>query len=63
MVFTSLNLFALLGCLVIWLTFLLVIEVKRPNFYNKDIGIINFGKFFQNFIVDTLNWLLNIIPD
>ena len=62
-VFTSLNIFALLGCLVIWLILMLVIEVSWPIFYNKDIGIINFGKLFLKFIVDTLNWLLNIIPD
>ena len=28
---------------------MLVIEVSRPNFYNKDIGIINFGKHFSKF--------------
>ena len=41
---------------------MLVIEVERPNFNNKDIGIINFGKLFSsNFIVDTFNWFPNII--
>ena len=62
MVFTSLNLIALLGCLVIWLSLMFLIEVKGLNFY-KDIGIKNFGKLFLNFIVDTLNWFTTIIPD
>ena len=55
MVFTCLYLFALLACLVIWL----VIKHKRPNFENKGIGIINFGKLFQNSTVDSLNCFLN----
>ena len=38
---------------------MLVIKVKQPNFYNKGISIINFGKLFLNFIIDTLNWFLN----
>ena len=46
MAFTLLNLFVLLGYLVIRLISMLVIKVLQPNFYNKDIGIINFGKFF-----------------
>ena len=28
------------------------------KFYNKGMGIINFGKVFLSFIVDTLNWFL-----
>ena len=36
---------------------MLEIKVKRPTFY-KGIGIINIFKF----IVDTVNWFLNIIP-
>ena len=36
---------------------------NRSLTFNKDIGIKNFGKLFLNFIVDTLNWFLNIIPD
>ena len=63
MVSISLNLFALQGCLVIWLISMLVIKVERPNVYNKGIGIINFGKLFLNVIVNTLNGFLNIIPD
>ena len=31
--------------------------------YNKGIGVINFGKLFLNFIEDTFNMFLNIIPD
>ena len=46
MAFTSLNLFALLGYIVIRLISMFVIKVLQPNFYNKDIGIINFGKLF-----------------
>ena len=49
MVFTSFNLFALLGCLVVWLSLMLVIEALLPNLYNKDIGIISFGKLFSEF--------------
>ena len=55
MVFTTLNLFALLGCLVILADFNAHNRSLTTNFYNKDIGIINF--------VDTLNKFLNIIPD
>ena len=49
MVFTSLNSFALLGCPVILLISMLVIKVKRHNFYNKGIGIINFRNLFSKF--------------
>ena len=63
MVFTSFNLFALLGCLVIWPISMLVIKFQQSNCYNKGIGIINFGKLFLNFIIYALNWLLNVIPD
>ena len=51
------------GYLVNWLISMLAIKTKRPNYYNKGIGMINFGKQFSKFIVDTLNWFLNIIPD
>ena len=30
-------------------------NARRPNFSNRDIGIINFEKPFLNFIVDTMN--------
>ena len=28
----------------------------KPNFSNRVIGIINFGRLFPNFIVDTVNY-------
>ena len=40
---------------------MLVTQHCLPNFSNRGIGIINFGKFFLSFIVDTTNWLLNTI--
>ena len=33
----------------------LEINVERPNFSNRDIGIMNFENLFLNFIVDTMN--------
>ena len=33
----------------------LEINVSRPNFSNRVIGIINFEKHFLNFIVDPMN--------
>ena len=46
MLFKFLNLFGLLKYLVIWLTSMLVTNIRLPNFSNRDIGIINLGKFF-----------------
>ena len=58
-----LNLFALQECLVIRLTSMLKTLTAKLNFSNRDIGIINFGKSFLSFIVDTANWSLNTISD
>ena len=38
----------------------LEIYVKRPNFSNRAIGIINFKKHFLNFIVDTMDSKYNV---
>ena len=40
-------------------TLTLEINVYRPNFSNRAIGIINFEKPFLNFIVDTMNELIS----
>ena len=63
MVFTFLHLFGLLEYLVIWLTSMVVTNIWLLNFSNRGIGIINLGKLFVSFIVDTTNWSLNMIPD
>ena len=57
--FTFLNLFDLLEFLVKWLTPVPVIQFKLINVSNRALGIINFGKRFQNSIADTMNWFLN----
>ena len=51
MVYTSVNLFALLWCLVIWLVSMLVIRVLNGNPFTTQVSVSNFGKN----IVDTLN--------
>ena len=59
--FTFLNLFNYLDCFVMWLTSMHVI--KLVHFFNRAIGIINFGKLFLNFIADTMNWFQNSRSD
>ena len=62
--FTFLNLFGLLGCLVMWLP---VIKILLPNFSNRAIGIINFERLNPNFMInniaDTMNLFLNSMLD
>ena len=55
----SLNSFVLLEHLAMLLTSTLAINCKLRNFLNKAIGIINFAKYFQNLIDDTMIWFLN----
>ena len=50
MVFIFLNLFVLLECPVLSMTFILIIKFCQQNFLDKDIDIINFVRRFQNFI-------------
>ena len=49
------NLLGLLESAIMVQTSTLEINVKRPNFFNRAIGIINLVKLFLNFIVDTMN--------
>ena len=49
------NLLGLLESAIMLQTSTLEINVKRQNFPNRAIGIINFEKPFLNFIVDTMN--------
>ena len=63
LLFTFLNLFGLLECLVMWLISMPVIKVWLPNFSNRVIGIINFERLSPNFIADTMNWFLNSMLD
>ena len=57
MVYTFRNLLhvGLLESAIMLQTSTLEINVKRPNFSNRAIGIINFEKPFLNVIVDTMN--------
>ena len=55
MVYTFRNLLGLLESAIMLQTSTLEINVKRPNFSNRAIGIINFEKPFLNFTVDTMN--------
>ena len=50
----SLNSFVLLEHLAMLLTSTLAINCELRNFLNKAMGIINFAKYFQNFIDDTM---------
>ena len=54
-VHTFLNLLGLLESAIMLQTSTLEINVQRPNFSNRAIGIINFEKPFLNFILDTMN--------
>ena len=54
-VYTFLNLLGLLESAIMLRTSTFEINVKRPNFSNGVIGIINFEKYFLIFIVDTMN--------
>ena len=56
-------LFGLLECLVMWLISMPVTKVYLPNFFNRNIGIINFERLSPNFIADTMNWFLNSMLD
>ena len=38
-------------------------KVELPNFSNRAIGIINFGRLSPNYIADTMNWFLNSMLD
>ena len=58
-----LNLFGLLGCLVVWLVSVPVVGVWLPNFSNRAVGIINFERLSPNFIADTMNWFLGSVLD
>ena len=55
MLYTFRNLLGLLESAIMLQTSTLEINVKRQNFSNRAIGIINFENFFLNFIVDTMN--------
>ena len=55
MVCTFRNLLGLLESAIMLHTSTLEINVERPNFSNRAIGIINFEKTFLNFIVDSMN--------
>ena len=48
-------LLGLLESAIMLQTSTLEINLLRPNFFNRAIGIINFEKPFLNFIVDTMN--------
>ena len=53
MEFILLTLFVLLECLIMLMTFILVIKFLQQRSSNKDIDILNFVKRFQNFIGGT----------
>ena len=52
LVYTFRNLLGLLESAIMLQTSTLEINVKRPNFSNRAIGIINFEKHFLNFILE-----------
>ena len=55
MAYTFSNLLGLLEYAIMLRTSMCEINVKQPNFSGRAIGIINFEKYFLNFIADTLN--------
>ena len=59
----SLDLFALLGCLVILADFNARNRSLTAKLLQHGYRYHILRKAFSNFIVDTLNWFLNIIPD
>ena len=63
MVFICISLFDLLECSVMLMTFILVIRFWQQNFSDKDLDIIKFVRYFQNFIGGILTQCLNIMSD
>ena len=49
--------------LVMGLTSMHVVKFELLNFSIGTIGIINFERPFQNFIIDTMNWFQNSRSD